>query len=66
MLTLSQTIKFRLFQSKKNADDNFKFDKNGGKLSERIENTGGKEEISRNGQFLVFQQCFQKTCTEDT
>ena len=29
------------------ADDNFKFDKNGGKFSERVENTVGKGEIAR-------------------
>ena len=46
-------------------DDNFKFVKNGIKLSERLENTGGKEEIARNKQFLLFQQCFQKTCAAD-
>ena len=31
-----------------------------------LKTLGGKEEIARNGQFLLFQQCFQKTCTEDT
>ena len=45
------------------ADDNFKFDVNGGKLSKRIENTVGKGEIARYEQFLLFPQCFQKTCT---
>ena len=45
------------------ADDNFKFDENGRKLSDkRIENTVGKGEIARNEQFLLFQQCFQKAC----
>ena len=29
------------------ADDNFKFDKNGCKLSKRVENIVGKEEIAR-------------------
>ena len=29
------------------ADDNFKFDKNNGKVSKRIENTVGKGEIAR-------------------
>ena len=48
------------------ADDNFKFDENGGKFSKRVENTVGKGEISRNEQFLLFLQCFQKTCTADT
>ena len=48
------------------ADDNFKFDKYGGKFSERIENTGGEGEIARYKQFLLFPQCFQKSCTADT
>ena len=48
------------------ADDNSKFDENGGKFSERVENTVGKEEIARYEQFLLFPQCFQKTCTADT
>ena len=48
------------------ADDKFKFDENGGKFSERIENTVGKGEIARYEQFLLFPQCFQKTCTTDT
>ena len=32
----------------------------------RVENTEGKGEIARNEQFLLFPQCFQKTCTTDT
>ena len=47
---------------KKFADDNFKFDGNGRKLSKRVENTVGKGEIARYEQFLVFPQCFQKAC----
>ena len=35
------------------ADDNFKFDGNGRKLSKRIENTVGKGEIARYEQFLL-------------
>ena len=42
------------------ADDNFKFDENGRKLSERVENTVGKGEIARYEQFILFPQCFQK------
>ena len=48
------------------ADDNFEFDENGRKSLERIENTVGKGEIARYEQFLLFPQCFQKTCTADT
>ena len=44
------------------ADDNFKFDENGRKLSKRVENTVGKREIARYEQFLLFAQCFQKAC----
>ena len=48
------------------ADDNFKFDKNGRKLSKWVENTAGKGEIAHYVQFLLFPQCFQKTYTADT
>ena len=44
------------------ADDNFKFDENGIKLSKHIENTVGKGEIARYEQFLLLPQCFQKAC----
>ena len=44
------------------ADDNFKFDENGRKLSKLVENTVGKGEIARYKQFLLFPQCFQKAC----
>ena len=44
------------------ADDNFRFDKNGRKLSKPVENTVGKGEIARYEQFLLFPQCFQKAC----
>ena len=47
---------------KKFADDNFKFDENGRKLSTRVENTLGKEEIARYEHFLPFPRCFQKDC----
>ena len=48
------------------ADDNFKYDENGRNLYECVENTVGKEEIARYEQFLLFPQCFRKTCTADT
>ena len=44
------------------ADNNFKFDENGRKLSKLVENTVGKGEIARYEQFLLFPQCFQKAC----
>ena len=47
------------------ADDNFALDENGRKFSKRLENSVGKGEIACHEQFLLFSQCFQKTCTED-
>ena len=55
--TMSHSSKLKEF-----ADDNFKFDKNRRKFSKQVENTVGKGEIVHNEQFLLFQQCFQKTC----
>ena len=46
-------------------EDNFKVDENGRKFSKRVENTGGKGELARYELFLLFSQCFQKTCTAD-
>ena len=48
------------------ADDNFKCNENGRKFSKWLENTVGKGEIACYEQFLLFPQCFQKTCTTDT
>ena len=48
------------------ADDNFGFVENSRKLFKQEENTVGKGEIARHEQFLLFPQCFQKTCTADT
>ena len=48
------------------ADGNFKFDKNSGKFIKRVENIVGKGKIARPEQFLLFLQCFPKTCTADT
>ena len=41
------------------ADNNFKFDKNGRKLSKWVENTVGKGEMACYKPFLLFPQCFQ-------
>ena len=65
-LTLSQTTNLDASKLKEVADDNFKFDENGRKLNKQVENTVGKGEIARYEQFLLFPQCFQKTCTTDT
>ena len=51
---------------KKFADNNFEFDVNGRKFSSQVKNTVGKGEIARFDQFLLFLQCFQRTCTEDS
>ena len=48
------------------ADDNFKFDENGGELSKRVENTVVKREIAGYKRFLPFPQSFQKTINADT
>ena len=65
-LNLSRTTIFSLFQLQEFVDDNLKFDENGGKFSERVQNTVGKVDIARYEQFLLFPRCFQKTCTADT
>ena len=44
------------------AVENFKFDKYGRKFSKRVQNTVGKGEIVPYEKFLLFPQCFQKTC----
>ena len=56
----------RLSHTKEFAEDNFKLDENGRKVSKRAENTLGKGEIGRYEQFLLFPGCFQETCTSDT
>ena len=48
------------------ATDNLRFDENGRRLSKWVENIVGKGEIAHYEQFLLFLQCFQKTCTADT
>ena len=62
-LALSQTTKFRLFQNERVGRR--QFDESGRKFFKPVENTVGQGEISRNEQFLLFPQCFQKTCTAD-
>ena len=64
--TLFQTTILDSSNLKEFADDKFEFDENTRKFSKRVENTVGKGEISRYEQFLLFQQCFQKTCTANT
>ena len=47
------------------ADDNFKLNEYGRMFYRWVENTVGKGEIAGYKQFLLFPQCFQKTCTTD-
>ena len=54
------------YKQKEFVNDNFEFAENGRKFSKQVENTVGKGEIARYEQFLLFPQCFQKTCTTDT
>ena len=53
-LTYCQTTNLDSSKLKKFADNNFKFDENGSKLSKQVENTAGKGEIARYEQFLLF------------
>ena len=48
------------------ADDNFIFEENDIKFSKQVENTVEEREIARDEHFILFPQCFQKTCTADT
>ena len=65
-LTLSQTTRFRLFQTESFCRQQFQIGENGRKLSKLFENTVGKGEIARYEQFLLFLQCFQRARTADT
>ena len=56
VLTLSQTKKFP--RLKVFAEDNFKFDDNGRRLSKKVENTVGRREIAGYEQYLLFPQFF--------
>ena len=51
---------FRLFQTERVCRQ--QFDENGSNLSKRVENIVGKGETARYKQFLLFPQCFPKTC----
>ena len=67
VLTLSQMTNLRFFQTERVlADNKFKSDENGRKFSKQVGNTVGKGEIACYEQFLLFPQCFQKTCIADT
>ena len=51
---------FRLFQTERLWRRQFV--ENGIKLFKPVENTVGKGEIARYEQFLLFPQCFEKSC----
>ena len=53
---------FNSSKLKEFANDNFKFHENGKNFSIRVENTVEKGEIAHNDRFLLFPQCFQKSC----
>ena len=61
-LTHYQMTNFTFSKLKEFADNDFKFDENGRKLSKRVENSVGKGEIARYEQFLLFPQFFEKAC----
>ena len=46
-------------------DDNFRFDEYRRKFFKQLKNSEGKGETALHEQFLLFLQCFQKTCTAD-
>ena len=53
------------YELKEFAGDHLKFDENGRMFYKQVENTVEKGEIACYKQFLLFPQCFQKTCTAD-
>ena len=61
-LTLSKTQILHSSKLKEFAEDNCKLDENGRKFSNLVGNTVGKGEVAHYKQFLLFPQCFQKTC----
>ena len=61
-LTHYQTTNFRLFQDF--ADNNFKFDKNGRKLSKPVENTVGKEKLLVTSNFFFSHSVFKRLVSQ--
>ena len=56
----SKRKKLDPFKLKDFAGDNFRFDKNGGKVLQKGRNTMGKGEIARYEQFLLFSTVFSQ------
>ena len=65
-LTLSQTTNFRLFQMLRLCRQQFQIGRKWQNVIKKGRNTVGKGEIAGYKQFLLFPQCFQKTCSTDT
>ena len=59
-LTLSQTSNFRLFQTERLGNDNFKFDEKGRKFSKWVENTVGKRRSCSLQAISPFPTVFSK------
>ena len=59
-LTLTKRQILDSSKLKEFADDNFKFDENGRKLSKQVENTVGKAEIARYEQISPFPTIFKR------
>ena len=66
LLNISQTTNFRCFQTEIVCRRQFQIWWKWQKFSKLVENTVGKGEIVCYEKFLIFPQCFQKTCTADT
>ena len=65
-LTLSEMTNFRLFQTERVCRWQFRIWWKLQKVLQTGRKHCGKGEIARYEQFLLFPQCFQKTCTADT
>ena len=65
-LTLSQMTNFGLFQAEWVCRRQFQIVWKWKKVLRKGRKHWGKGEIARYEQFLLFPQCFQKTCTADT
>ena len=64
-LTLSQTTNLDSSKLKEYADDNFKFDENGRKLSKRVENTVAKGEMLVTSNFSFFHSVFKRLVSQE-
>ena len=65
-LALSKTMNVRLFQTERGLQTTISCLMKMAESSKQVKNTVGKGGITRYEQFLLFPQCFQKTCTSTT